>query len=122
MIIKKCFKCNSLIKVINDCKCNNCSINCCGEEMKTIKPNTTDASIEKHVPEYEIVNNEIKVKVNHVMEEDHYIEWISYVYDNFEQTIYFKPNEIPMATFEYIKGATIYSYCNKHNLWSKEVE
>lgn len=118
MILKRCSKCNSLIKVFN----SNYSINCCGEEMKTIKPNTTDASVEKHVPEYEIVNDEIKVKVNHVMEEEHFIEWISYVHDNVEQTIYFKPNEIPMATFKYIKGATIYSYCNKHFLWSKEVD
>lgn len=122
MIIKKCPKCNSIVKIFKDCNCDNCGINCCGEEMKLIKPNTTDAASEKHVPEYELINNEIKVNVNHVMEEDHYIEWICYTFDNFEQIIYFNPGDEVIATFKYVKGATIYSYCNKHSLWSKVVD
>ena len=56
------------------------------------------------------------------MEEDHYIEWISYVYDNNEQIVYCAPGDHATATFKYVKGATIYSYCNKHSLWVKEVE
>ena len=56
------------------------------------------------------------------MDEDHYIEWISYVDDKNEQIVYFAPGDEPIATFKYVKGATIYSYCNKHSLWSKIVE
>ena len=39
-----------------------------------------------------------------------------------EQIVYFAPGDVPIASFKYVKGATIYSYCNKHSLWSKEVE
>ena len=44
LIIKKCTKCNALVKVINDCTCDNCGINCCGKQMITLKANDTDAS------------------------------------------------------------------------------
>ena len=56
------------------------------------------------------------------MDEDHYIDWTSYVYDKNEQIVYLVPGDEPIATFKYVKGATIYSYCNKHSLWSKVVE
>lgn len=122
MIIRKCHKCGALIKILNDCKCNMCRIKCCNEEMTTLFPNTFDAVVEKHVPEYQVVNQEIIVKVNHVMDDDHYIEWIRYIYDNCEQINYFNPGDEPIATFKYVKGAIIYAYCNKHALWSKVVE
>lgn len=122
MIIKKCNKCGALVKIFKDCTCDNCGIKCCGEELKIVKPNSVDAAIEKHVPEYEIYGEEIKVNVKHVMEDDHYIEWISYVYDKNEQIVYFKPGEEPTTTFKYVKGAILYSYCNKHSLWSKVVD
>ena len=121
-MLKRCNKCGLLIKVLEDCNCENCKITCCGETLEDIEPNSVDASFEKHVPEYQIYGENINVKVNHVMEDEHCIEWISYVYDNNEQIVYFDPGDEPIATFKYVKGATIYSYCNKHSLWSKVVE
>ena len=103
-MLKRCNKCGVLVKVLNECNCDNCGILCCG------------------VPEYQIDGENINVRVNHVMDEDHYIEWISYVYDKNEQIVYLVPGDEPIATFKYVKGATIYSYCNKHCLWAKEVE
>lgn len=70
LVIKKCSKCNTLIEVIKDCNCDNCSIKCCGEEMIELVPNSVDAAFEKHVPNYEVIDNRIIVTVNHVMEED----------------------------------------------------
>ena len=32
------------------------------------------------------------------------------------------PNEKASVVFPYVKGSIIYSFCNKHGLWSKEVE
>lgn len=122
MIIKRCNKCGALVKVFKDCTCDNCGIKCCGENMKETVANSVDAAVEKHVPEYEVVGDVIKVNVNHVMEQDHFIEWVSIVYDNEEHIVYFKPEEKAQAIFKYVKGATIYSYCNKHLLWSKIVE
>lgn len=122
LIIKKCSKCGAMVKIIEDCKCNNCGIQCCGEEMKIMVPNSVDAAVEKHVPTYEVIDNEIIVKVNHVMEKEHYIEWISLVNENKEYTVKLYPEQNAEARFPYIKGATIYSYCNKHGLWKEEVK
>lgn len=122
LVIKKCLKCGALVEVINDCTCDNCGIKCCGEEMRVLVPNSVDAAVEKHVPEYEVKGDEIVARVNHVMEEDHYIEWIGIEYDNRIGKVFFKPGETPEAVFKYVKGATLYAYCNKHALWSKTVE
>ena len=121
LVIKKCFKCGAIIKVIEDCKCP-CGFECCGEQMKTLVPNSVDAAAEKHVPTYEVKEGKILVRVNHVMEEDHYIEWISIVYDNKEVTTYLKPGDEPIMHCKYVPGSIIYAYCNKHALWKKEVE
>ena len=122
LIIKKCKTCGAIVKVVDDCTCNNCGIKCCGEEMKMLKPNSEDAAVEKHVPTYEKVEDEILVKVNHVMEKEHYIEWISLVKENKEITIKLYPEQGTEVRFPYIPGATIYSYCNKHGLWKTEVK
>ena len=120
--IKKCLKCGALVKVLEDCTCENCGIKCCGEEMKELVPNSVDAAVEKHVPTYEVKDGKIFVKVNHVMEEDHYIEWISIVFDGKETITYFKPGDEPITHCKYVPSSTIYAYCNTHGLWKKEVE
>lgn len=119
--LKKCLKCGAVVKIIVDCNCNDCGISCCDEKMFDVKSNSTDASFEKHVPEITIKENKVIVKINHVMEEEHYIEWISLVNDNFEEIKYLKPTEEAVVTFDYIPNSRIYSYCNKHGLWEKEI-
>lgn len=118
LILKKCKNCNAVVRVMEDCEC----ISCCGENMITVVPNSVDAAIEKHVPEYEVKGDKIVIRVNHVMEEEHYIEWIAMVSDKEERITYLKPGDKPEVTFEYVKGAKLYAYCNKHGLWKKEVE
>ena len=121
-IIKKCLKCGAVVKVLDECKDENCGIICCNEKMKTLIPNSVDAAIEKHVPTYEIKDGKIYVKVDHVMEEDHYIEWISIVFGEKEVTTYLKPGGNAVAHCKYVPGSTIYAYCNKHGLWKTDVE
>lgn len=122
LIIKKCKSCGAIVKVIEDCNCKECGIVCCGEPMEKLVPNSVDAAVEKHVPTYEKVEDELLVKVNHVMEKEHYIEWISLVKENKEITVKLYPEQVAEVRFPYIKGATLYAYCNKHGLWKKEVE
>ena len=122
LIVKKCNSCGATVKILKDCNCEDCGIICCGEKMLELKPNSVDAAIEKHVPNYEIKDGKIFVKVNHVMEDDHYIEWVSIVSENKECMKYFKPGEDCETHFKYIQGSTLYAYCNKHGLWCKEVE
>ncbi len=118
LTLKKCKCCGAVVKVLNDSEC----ISCCGEKMEKVVPNSVEASFEKHIPQYEVNGECILVKVNHVMEEDHYIEWISMVSDNKQCIKYFKPGDNAETKFHYIPGSTIYAYCNKHGLWKKDVE
>lgn len=113
----KCLDCETLVKVIRK---SECPIKCCGREMMEVKPNSVDAAIEKHIPEYEINDEEIIVKVNHVMDEDHYIEWICFVGKDKEYVTYLNPGDDAIAKYPYEKGI-LYAYCNKHGLWSKEI-
>ena len=118
--LRKCDSCGALVKVINDCHCK-CEINCCDEIMKEIIPNSVDAAKEKHIPEYSVNDGVTYVRVNHVMDSDHYIEWIALVNDEIEEVHYFKPREEAEVTFNYDKGI-LYSYCNKHGLWKIEIK
>ena len=120
-VIKKCLKCGATVEVLRDCTCNNCGIKCCGEEMIALAPNSVDASFEKHVPTYEVIGNYIVAEVPHVMEDDHYIEYIALVTDEIVAKKYFKPGETPKAVFPYVKGSTLYESCNKHGIWKADV-
>ena len=122
LVIKRCKSCGAMVKVLKDCTCENCGIKCCGEEMEILVPNSVDAAVEKHVPTYEKVEDEIFVKVNHVMEKEHYIEWVALVKDNKEYVINLYPEQNAECRFKYIPGSTIYAYCNKHRLWKKDVD
>ena len=122
VIFKKCYKCGAMVQVEQDCNCTGCGIQCCGEEMHKLTPNSTDAAIEKHVPEYEVVGDKIKVHVNHVMDDDHYIAWIMLVIENKQCKVMLEPGKEAVAEFPYIPGSTVYEYCNKHGLWKAEVK
>ena len=123
-ILKKCNKCGALVKVLKDCQCEGeCGIKCCGEKMELVVSNSVDASAEKHLPTYEKKDDWVYVKVNHVMEEEHFIEWIALVIDHEQIILRLEPNfPAAEAKFPYIPGSTIYSYCNKHGLWKTDVE
>ena len=122
LVLKKCEKCGAMVKVIQDCNCNGCEIICCDEPMKVVTPNSVDAAVEKHVPTYEVQGDKIVVSCNHVMEEEHYIEWIALVSEDRECTKYLEIGKEAKVTFKYIPGSTLYAYCNKHGLWKKDVE
>lgn len=121
LIIKKCLNCGAMVEVLKDCTCENCGIKCCGEQMQTMKPNSVDASFEKHLPVVHVKFDIVEVEVPHVMEDDHYIEWIAMVSDDKVCKKYFNPGEVAKTTFEYIEGSKVYAYCNKHGLWMSDV-
>ena len=118
----KCPVCGNIIEVVNG---DINRVKCCNKELELLVANTTDGATEKHVPVYEIDNNEIIVKVGetiHPMEEKHYIMWISLVTDEKVIRVTLKPGDEPIVRFPYIKGAIIYEYCNLHGLWKNVVE
>ena len=98
---------------------------CCGAELELLVANTVDASQEKHVPVYEVVEDEIVVKVGeieHPMEKDHYIMWIAQVSDNKTTRIRLYPEQGTEVRFKYIPKSTVYAYCNKHGLWKTNID
>lgn len=122
--IYKCEKCGAMIEVLEECACNDCGIKCCSENMKKLVANTVDASIEKHVPVYDHVEDEIVVRVGetkHPMTKEHYIKWIALVSQNRVTKVELYPEQDIEVRFKYESGSTIYAYCNQHGLWSAEV-
>ena len=118
-----CEVCGKVIGLINDTKIPTM---CCGEEMHILIANTSDGAGEKHIPVYEIKENtEIEItvgEIEHPMDEDHYIAWIALVSEGMTTRIQLIPQNSPIVKMKYIKGSTIYSYCNKHGLWKKQVD
>jgi superoxide reductase len=97
---------------------------CCGEPMKRMEENTTDAALEKHVPVIEKTEDGIKIKVGsvpHPMQEEHYIEWIELIADGRAYRQFLNPGGEPEAVFN-IKAQSITAreYCNLHGLWKSE--
>ena len=125
LVIKKCKSCGAIVKILKDCTCENCGIKCCGEEMEILVPNSVEAAVEKHVPVYEKVEDEIVVKVGeveHPMEKEHYIMWIAQVSGNRTTFVKLYPEQATETRFPYISGAILYAYCNKHGLWKTTVK
>ena len=121
-MIKKCMKCGATVEVLKDCTCDNCGIKCCGEQMVALKENSVECSIEKHLPIVEVKGNEIVVTVPHVMEDEHYIEYVALEAPNYYCRKSFASNDKPMAVFPYLPNSKVTSYCNKHGLWSTTVK
>ena len=97
---------------------------CCGEEMKLMKPGTTDGALEKHVPVIEKTADGYKVLVGavaHPMTEEHYIEWIEIMADGRTYRKFLHPGDAPVAEFR-LKAdkVTAREYCNLHGLWQAE--
>lgn len=92
--------------------------------MAELKPGTTDASAEKHVPVLSADKNTVKVTVGsvaHPMEEKHFIEWIALETSQGVQIKYLKPEQAPQALFVLADGETAvkaYAWCNLHGLWA----
>ena len=120
MTFYRCEHCGSIIAYIHD---SGVRCVCCGEEMKPIEPNTTDAAGEKHVPVIEQDGRTVTVtvgSVEHPMLDVHYIEWILLETKEGRQRKTLKPGEKPVATFALTNGDAVvaaYEYCNLHGLW-----
>lgn len=119
--VYRCEKCGNIVEVVNP----GSTLWCCGEEMKLLKENTTDAAREKHVPVIEKVDGGYKVtvgSVEHPMLDNHYIQWIELLTDTDVLRHELKPGEKPVAVFKTDAAhVTAREYCNLHGLWKAEL-
>ena len=125
---KKFYICKHCGNMIGMIKSSGVNVVCCGDPMTELKPNTVEASQEKHLPVVTIEGNIVKVKVGsveHPMTEEHHIAWI---YPETEQggqrkklAVGSKPEaEFALAGGDKVVG--VYEYCNLHGLWLTKVE
>jgi len=115
--IYKCETCGNIVEVVHAA---GGELVCCGQAMKKLDENTTDAATEKHVPVVEKTAKGVKVSigsVEHPMEEAHYIEWIEVLTDKGTQRVYLKPGDKPEAEFVVEGEVVAREYCNLHGLW-----
>ena len=119
----KFFKCNVCGQVITKAKCSGLAVSCCGKPMQELIAGTVDASLEKHVPVYEINENVLTVKVGsvtHPMTEEHYIAFIAVQTDKNVLIKKLTYKDAPEATFALLKDEKVlevYEYCNLHGFW-----
>jgi len=124
MTLFKCEHCGNIIAYLKD---SGVRVQCCGEEMKPLVPNTTDAAGEKHVPVIAVDGTTVTVTVGaveHPMLDAHYIEWILLETKEGRQRETLKPSEKPVAVFSLAAGDEViaaYEYCNLHGLWKATV-
>ncbi|MEG1547138.1 MAG: desulfoferrodoxin family protein [Clostridia bacterium] len=118
-----CKHCGNLVGMINN---SGVPIICCGEPMSELVPNTTDASVEKHVPVVGVNGGVITVEIGsaaHPMTEEHHIEWVYLQTSTGGQRKALKPGEAPKATFAITDEVpqAVFAYCNLHGLWKKDI-
>ncbi len=117
-----CKHCGKLIKELNSSDVKNI---CCGEEMKELIANSVDASLEKHAPVVEIVEDELLIKVGstlHPMTKEHYIQWIIVNNDVSCYEVELSPEQDPVVRIPLLRNATVFAYCNLHGLWKTEIK
>ncbi len=115
----RCRHCGNIATKLTD---SGIAMFCCGEEMKALVANTTDAAVEKHVPVVEKIDTGVKVVIGsnpHPMTEEHYIEWVYLATEKGGQIHHFKPGDQPEVIFDLDNDQplVVYEYCNLHGLW-----
>ena len=126
--IYKCAKCGMEIEVIIPCNCENCRcLECCGEPLKEMTPQTADFKTEKHVPVVEEIKDGMRVVVGstpHPMTAEHHIEWIEVINGDWHNRKYLAPTGPATAEF-YVKpqsGMIVREFCNIHGLWEYRIK
>ena len=119
--IYKCEMCGNIVEVLHG---GQGKLVCCGQEMKKLDENSTDAAKEKHVPVIEKIDGGYRVVVGstpHPMEENHHLEWIEVISGPYLLVKGLKAGEKPEAFFRStetdVKART---FCNVHGLWTNK--
>lgn len=125
---KKFYICKHCGNMIGMIKSSGVNVVCCGDPMTELKPNTVEASQEKHLPVVTVEGNIVKVKVGsveHPMTEEHHIVWIYLETEQGGQRKKLAVGSKPEAEFALAGGdkvVGVYEYCNLHGLWLTKVE
>jgi superoxide reductase len=120
-----CKHCGNIVEFIEN---TGVPLVCCGEKMNELVANTTDASVEKHVPVFKVDGNIITIYIGsnpHPMIPAHYITWVYIQTDSGIQRKALAPDNEPTVKFSLIdddKLRSVFAYCNLHGLWKAEIQ
>ena len=95
--------------------------------MEQIKPGTTEASAEKHIPSVTVADDIVQVSVGsipHPMTEEHRIHWVYLQTTRGGQRKCLKLGDTPSVAFSLTGGerpVAVFAYCNLHGLWKAEL-
>ena len=119
-----CSVCGNIVEMIDH---KGPKVVCSGKQMNELLANTTEASVEKHIPVVNIDGNKVRVQVGstlHPMTQEHYIGWIYMITTQGTQRKRLEINSEPTIGFaltESDKVLEVYAYCNLHGLWKVEL-
>jgi len=119
-----CKRCGNMVGMIHD---SGAPLVCCGETMGELKPNTVDASTEKHVPVVTVAGNKVTVKIGnapHPMTAEHNIPFVYLKTEHGGQRKNIMPSEKPEVTFslDNDKALSVFAYCNLHGMWKTDLK
>ena len=118
-----CEKCGNIVEMVNASGVNP---HCCGQKMSVLEAGVVEASREKHIPEVEVSDGQVKVVVGsvlHPMSKEHSILWVSLETDKGSHRKHLEVGAEPVVSFalDNEKPVAVYAYCNLHGLWKKEI-
>jgi superoxide reductase len=119
--VYKCDICGNLVESLWN---GQPAVSCCGQPMRELTPNTTDAAVEKHVPVIVRDGNKVTVKVGevpHPMTPEHYILFVELLVGDKVLRHDFKEGDT-VAEAVFMVEATdaplsAREYCNLHSFW-----
>ncbi len=119
--INEIYKCNACGKIVQVLHMGIGDLVCCNEKMELLEEQTSDMTVEKHVPIIEKIEHGFRVTVGstpHPMTDEHYIEWIELIADGKYYRQDLNPGDKAEAEFCIdAKELTAREYCNIHKLW-----
>jgi superoxide reductase len=120
--IREMYRCGRCGQLVGIAVAGGGQLVCCGEPMKMLVANTTDAATEKHVPVVVDKGDSIEVTVGsteHPMTPEHYIAFISVLTSEGVCRKELRPSDRPMAVFPIKKEHVleVRAFCNLHMLW-----
>jgi superoxide reductase len=125
--IYKCPVCDTVVEVLNewgqpDGPGWGLDIVCCGRSMGRMRERTRDRRRDAHLPVIQRTDGGVKVSIGrpgHVMEEDHYLEWIEVLSNGRCYRQFLRPGDEPAAVFNiaFRPDLVARAFCNLHGLW-----
>ncbi len=93
-------------------------ISCCGVTLPALEAEQAD---EEHSIEWEKIEDEIFISMQHPMTKEHYISFVAYCTgERFETVKLYPESNIEVRFFSRGHG-TLYWYCNHHGLFKKRI-